>query len=187
MLEKLKAEVLLAYDELNRSGLDNYARGIVSAIDRDTGRIILKSAHNAVVADIEGNILEGSPILFSEVQSHVAIYRAFPNLGGVAKPHARYASIFAQLGMDIPVLGSFHKDSFREEIPCADSATDVGELFSRRHMDPLHTPGALILSDCAFAWGVTALDAVNNAAALEETADMAFHSMQLDSGIQPIH
>lgn len=187
MLEKLKAEVLLAYDELNRYGLDNYARGIVSAIDRDTGKIILKSAHNAVVADMEGNILEGSQVLSSEVKSHIAIYQAFPNLGGVAKPHARYATIFAQIGMDIPVLGTFHKDSFHVEIPCADSAMEVGALFTRRHMDPLHTPGALILSDCAFAWGATALDAVNNAAALEETANMAYHTMQLDPGIQPIH
>lgn len=187
MLEKLKAEVLLAYEELSRYGLDNYARGIVSAIDRESGRIIMKSARNVAVADIEGNILEGSQALSSDIQSHIAIYRAFPKLGGVAKPHARYATIFAQIGMDIPVLGAFHKDNFCVEIPCADSTTEIGELFSQRHIDPLHTPGTLIVSDCAFAWGPTVLDAVNNAAALEETANMAYHTMQLDPGIQPIH
>lgn len=187
MLEKLKSQVLIAYQELGRHGLDQYARGTVSGIDRETGMIVMKSARDALVVDMKGNVLEGNQTRTSDIQSHIAIYQAFPKLGGIVQPHARYATIFAQIGMDIPVLGTFHKDLFHMEIPCADSAMEVGALFSQRHMDPLHTPGALILSDCAFAWGTTALDAVNNAAALEETANMAYLTMQLDPGIQPIH
>ncbi len=186
MLEKLKSQVLVAYQELNRYGLDKYARGAVSAIDREVGLIVMKSAKDAFVADMQGNILEGSHTSASEVQTHIAIYQAFPKLGGVVQPHARYATIFAQVGMDIPVLGSFHKDCFMAEIPCADSPDEAGSLFQQRNIDPLRTPGMLVLSDCAYAWGETVLDAVNNAAALEETAIMAYHTMQLDPGIQPI-
>lgn len=186
MLEKLKAQVLLAYQELNRYGLDKYARGTVSAIDRESGMIVLKSARDALVVDVQGNVLEGTPVSAPDIQSHIAIYQAFPKLGGIVQPHARYATIFAQVGMDIPVLGTFHKDCFCVEIPCAASIAEMSSTFRDRSIDPLKTPAALVLSHSAYAWGETALDAVNNAAALEETANMAYHTMQLDPGIQAI-
>ena len=186
MLEKLKSQVLVAYKELNRYGLDKYARGTVSAIDRETGLIVMKSARDAFVVDMHGNILEGSGTSSSDVQSHIALYQAFPKLGGIVRPHARYATIFAQIGMDIPVLGTFHKDLFHVEIHCAASAADMGDTFHMRSIDPLMTPAALVASHSAYAWGETALDAVNNAAALEETAYLAYQTMQLDPGIQPI-
>ena len=186
MLEKLKAEVLLAYRELGRYGLDHYARAAVSAIDRESGLIVIKSARDALVVDMQGNILEGTGTPSSDIQSHIAIYQAFPKLGGVVQPHARFATIFAQVGMDIPVLGSFHKDRFREEIPCASSTAEMKDTFHARSIDPLRTPAALVLSHSAYAWGETALDAVTNAAALEETAYMAYLTIQLDPGIQPI-
>ena len=78
MLEKLKAQVLLAYQELNRYGLDKFDRGTVSAIDRESGMIVMKSARSALVVDMQGNILEGAGAAYSDVQSHIAIYRAFP-------------------------------------------------------------------------------------------------------------
>lgn len=187
MLEKLKSQVLLAYQELNRYGLDKYARGAVSAIDRESGLIVMKSAKDAFVVDMQGNILEGNGTPVSDIQSHIALYQAFPELGGIVRPHARYATIFAQIGMDIPVLGSFHKDMFHVEIPCAASAADMGDTFHMRSMDPLQTPAALVVSHSAYAWGPTALDAVTNAAALEETAYLAYQTMQLDPGIQPLH
>lgn len=186
MLEKLKAEVVLAYQELGRYGLDKYARGTVSAIDRESGLIVMKSARNALVVDMQGNVVEGTRTPSSDIQSHIAIYKAFPTLGGVVRPHARYATIFAQVGMDIPVLGSFHRDRFHVEIPCAASAADMGDTFHTRSMDPLETPAALVVSHSAYAWGETALDAVTNAAALEETAYLAYQTMQLDPGIQPL-
>ena len=186
MLEKLKAEVLLAYQELNRYGLDKYSRGAVSAIDRESGMIVMKSARDAFIVDMQGKILEGTQANASDIQSHISIYQAFPKLGGVVQPHARFATIFAQIGMDIPVLGSFHKDCFRAQIPCAASVSEMGSTFRERSIDPLKTPAALVLSHSAYAWGETALDAVNNAAALEETANMAYHTMQLDPGIQPL-
>lgn len=187
MLEQLKSQVLIAYQELGRYGLDKYARGSVSAIDRESGMIVMKSARDAFVVDMHGTILEGSSTLSSDIQTHIALYQAFPKLGGIVRPHARYATIFAQIGMDIPVLGTFHKDLFHVEIPCAASASDLGNTFHMRSIDPLRTPAALVVSHSAYAWGKTVLDAVNNAAALEETAYLAYQTMQLDPGIQPIH
>lgn len=186
MLEKLKAQVLLAYQELNRYGLDSYARGTVSAIDRESGMIVMKSARDAMVVDMQGNVLEGNQAPASDIQSHIAIYQAFPKLGSIVRPHARFATIFAQVGMDIPVLGTFHQDCFCVEVPCAASVAEMGSTFRERSIDPLKTPAALVLSHSAYAWGETALDAVINAAALEETAYLAYQTMQLDPGIRPI-
>ena len=155
MLEKLKAQVLLAYLELNRYGLDKQANGTVSAIDRERGMIVMKSA-----------------------------YQAFPKLGGIVQPHAKFTAFFAQAGMDIPALTAQDTDCFRVEIPCAASAAEVGEIFRRRNIDPLRTPAALVTSCSAYAWGETALDAVTNAAALEKTAHMANHTLRLSAGIR---
>ena len=174
MLEKLKAEVLLAYHELNRYGLDQYTKGTVSAIDRERGMIVVKSARDALVADMQGNVLEGTQASSSDLQSLLAIYRAFPKLGGVV-----------QVGMDIPMLGSCHADCFQAEIPCTASVTEIGKTFQERSIDPLQTPAALVLSQSVYAWGRTALDAVTNAAALEKTANIAYHTMHLAPGIQP--
>lgn len=88
--------------------------------------------------------------------------------------------------MDIPVLGTFHKDRFQVEIPCASSAMEIRDTFHERSIDPQRTPAALLVSHTAYAWGQTALDAVSNAAALEETAYLAYQTMQLDPGIQPL-
>lgn len=176
MLEKLKAEVLLAYKELNR-----YAGGMVSAIDRDSGLIVVKSARDAVVVDLQGNVVEGKQSLPADIQPHIAIYEAFPKLGGVAQPHTRFAAIFAQEGMGIPAMGAF-----QGEIPCASSAAEIGNTFWARNMDPLQTPAALVHSRSAYAWGKNAIDAVANAAALEETANLAYRTMQLDPKPQPL-
>ena len=86
----------------------------------------------------------------------------------------------------IPVLGTFHKDRFQVEIPCASSAMEIRDTFHERSIDPQRTPAALLVSHSAYAWGQTALDAVSNAAALEETAYLANQTMQLDPGIQPL-
>lgn len=151
MLEKLKAQVLIAYQELGRYGLDKYARGTVSAIDRETGMIVMKSARDALVVDMQGNVLEGNQTPASDIQSHIAIYQAFPKLGGVVQPYARFATIFAQVGMDIPVLGSFSRDCFCVEVPCTVSVADMGRTFRERSIDPLKTPAALVLSHSAYA------------------------------------
>ena len=151
MLEQLKSQVLIAYQELGRYGLDKYDRGSVSAIDRESGMIVMKSARDAFVVDMHGNILEGSSTLSSDIQTHIALYQAFPKLGGIVRPHARYATIFAEIGMDILVLGTFHKDLFHVEIPCAASASDLGNTFHMRIIDPLRTPAALVVTHSAYA------------------------------------
>ena len=186
MLEKLKAEVLLAFQELDRCGLEKCGRGIVSAIDRDGGHLVVKSADGAFVTDLQGNVLEGIGNLSTDIPAHFAIYRAFPLVKSVVRPHARFATIFAQLGMNIPVLGSFHKERFCRMIPCVGSVSDLFDAFHAQNIDPVKTQAALVLSHSAYAWGETALDAVANAAALEETANMAYLTMQLDPGIQSV-
>lgn len=186
MLEKLKAQVLLAYQQLSRWGLDQYARATVSAIDRETGMIVMKSNRNALVMDMQGNILEGSAAPDSDTRSHIAIYQAFPKLGGVVQHYARFAAVFAQAGMDIPAPEAHREDCFSVEIPCTASVAELGSTFRERRIDPLKTPAALIFSRSAYAWGETALDAVTNAAALEKTASMAYHTMQPDSGFLPL-
>lgn len=186
MLEKLKAEVLLAYQELGRSGLNKYARSTVSAIDRKRGLIVVKSGWDALVVDMQGQVLEGTQTPSFDIQSHIAIYQAFPALGAVVQPDARFAAIFAQVGMDIPAPGLFHKDCAQVKIPCAASDAENGNTFRDRSIDLLQTPAALVVSHSPYACGKTALDAVTNAATLEETTTMAYHTMRLDPAIQPV-
>lgn len=180
MQEKLKAEVLLAYRELCRHGLDNHAGGIVSAIDRESGLIVMKSASEAFVVDLQGNVVEGYHTPSADIHTHIAIYQAFPKLGGIVQPCASFAAFFAQEGMHIPVFSPMHNTFFHHEIPCVASAVEIGTAFKKQSIDPLKMPAALVLSRSAYAWGPTAIDAVANAAALEKTASLAYRAMQLD-------
>lgn len=186
MLEKRKAQVLLAYRELSRYGFGKYAGGTVSAIDRERGLIVVKSAQDALVVDMQGNVLEGTRTPVSDIRSHIAIYQAFPQLGGVVQSQAGFAFLFARAGKEIPLLRTLPKGCIGGEIPCAPSASEMGRVFRERSIDPLETPAALVLRCGAYAWGETALDAVNNAAALEETADMAYHTLRLDTSLQTV-
>ena len=120
----------------------------ISAIDRESGLIVMKSDRAALVADMQGNILEGVQSIPSDIQSHIAIYQAFPQLGGVVRPHARYATIFAQVGMDIPVLGTFHKDRFQVEIPCASSAMEIRDTPRTQYRPATNTCCAAGESQC---------------------------------------
>jgi len=188
MLEILKDNVLIAYQQLEQYQLDRYGRGVVSAIDRNRDMIFIKTAWQSVSVSLKDNSWEQGldSDTVSNIRIHLALYRAFPQIGGIARPHARNATIFAQLGMDIPVLGSFHKSHFESMIPCAKDIEMLETMFRCQQFDPRNTPAALILSDSAYAWGENAMDAVTNAAVLEETAYLAYQTMQLDPGIRPI-
>lgn len=208
MLENLKEEVLRANLDLVRHGLVIFTWGNVSAIDRASGRVVIKpsgveykalKAENMVVVDLDGNIVEGSLRPSSDTPTHLALYRAFEGIGSVVHTHSTYATAWAQAGLEIPPLGTTHADYFHHAVPCTadmtraqiggDYETETGRVIVERfrRLDPLHTPGVLVKNHGPFAWGRNAHEAVYHATVLEEVAKMAFVTKLLDptAGISP--
>jgi len=202
MLENLKEQVCKANLELPRYGLVTFTWGNVSAIDRDSGLVVIKPsgvsydgmcADDMVVLDLEGNIVEGKYKPSSDTPTHIALYKAFPELGGVVHTHSRWATTFAQMGIGIPALGTTHADYFYGEIPCTRKMTpeEIGgqyeletgnviiETFNSRGIKAEQVPAVVVYSHGPFAWGKDAMDAVHNAVVLEELAFMAYHSLQM--------
>ena len=209
MLEKLKKEVLEANLLLPRHGLVTFTWGNVSGIDRETGLVVIKpsgveydgmSAGDMVVVDLDGNRVEGKWKPSSDTATHVALYKAFPALGGIVHTHSRWATSFAQAGRGIPAFGTTQGDYFYGEIPCTRKMTPaeiageyeletgnvIIETFKSREIDPTQVPAVLVCSHGPFAWGTGAMNAVHNAVVLEEVAFMAFHAMALTPGLPPM-
>ena len=174
MLENLKEEVLEANLDLVRHGLVIFTWGNVSAIDRASGRVVIKpsgveyealKAEDMVVVDLDGNVVEGSLRPSSDTPTHLALYRAFEGIGGVVHTHSTYATTWAQAGLDIPSLGTTHADYFHRAVPCTGDMThaqidgdyeaETGAVIVERFrgLDPLHTPGVLVKNHGPFAWG----------------------------------
>ena len=136
----------------------------------------------------------------SDTATHVALYNAFPTLGGVVHTHSRWATSFAQAGRGIPAFGTTQGDYFYGEIPVTRKMTPeeiagsyeletgnvIIETFRERRIDPDQVPAALVYSHGPFAWGKDAMNAVHNAVVLEEVAFMAFHAMALTPGLPPM-
>jgi L-ribulose-5-phosphate 4-epimerase len=134
----------------------------------------------------------------SDTPTHLALYRAFPNIGGVVHTHSRWATIFAQLRKAVPPLGTTHADYFYGEVPCTCLLTDaeingdyeaetgkvIAETFEKT--DPSATPAVLVASHGPFTWGADAAEAVHNAAVLEEVAFMAWHTLSLNKELPPM-
>ncbi len=202
MLENLKEQVCKANLELPRYGLVTFTWGNVSAIDRESGLVVIKpsgvsydgmTANDMVVLDLEGNIVEGKYKPSSDTPTHIALYKAFPALGGVVHTHSRWATTFAQMGRGIPALGTTHADYFYGEIPCTRKMTpeEIGgeyeletgnviiETFNSKGIEADQVPAVVVYSHGPFAWGKDAMDAVHNAVVLEELAFMAYHSLQM--------
>ncbi len=201
MLEQLKREVCDANLLLPKHGLVTFTWGNVSALDRETGLVVIKpsgveydsmSADDMVVVDLDGNVVEGHYKPSSDTPTHVALYRAFPMLGGIVHTHSRWATSFAQAGRGIPPMGTTHGDYFYGEIPCTRKMTaqeisgeyekETGNVIIEtfRGIDPLSIPAALVHSHGPFTWGKDAMEAVHNAVVLEEVAFMALHALQLN-------
>lgn len=202
MLSELKQQVLAANLSLPGYGLVTFTWGNVSAIDRQRGLVVIKPSGIAyeemmlddlVVVDLDGVVQEGRRKPSSDTDTHLALYRAFPHIGGVVHTHSRNATIWAQAGQPIPALGTTHADYFYGDIPCtrpmseAEIAGDyeretgnvIVEAFQLADRDPLQVPGVLVYSHGPFAWGKTAADAVHNAVVMEEVAAMAMATRQL--------
>ncbi|CAI0721023.1 L-ribulose-5-phosphate 4-epimerase [Serratia entomophila] len=209
MLNELKRQVLAANLSLPEYGLVTFTWGNVSAIDRQSGLVVIKPSgiayeamtlEDLVVVDLEGKVREGHRKPSSDTATHLALYRAFADIGGVVHTHSRNATIWAQAGQPIPALGTTHADYFYGDIPCtrpmseAEIAGDyegetgkvIIETFQEAGRDPQQVPGVLVYSHGPFAWGKDAADAVHNAVVLEEVAIMAMATRQLAPAIAPM-
>ena len=128
MLENLKEQVCKANLELPKYGLVTFTWGNVSGIDREQGLVVIKpsgvdydgmSPEDMVVVSLEtGERVEGKWKPSSDTPTHLALYRAFPTIGGIVHTHSRWATSFAQAGKGIPAYGTTHADYFYGEIPC---------------------------------------------------------------------
>lgn len=195
MLEDLKKKVCEANLELVQHGLVIFTWGNVSAIDRQSGLVVIKPSgvsydnmkpEDMVVVDLDGNVVEGELNPSSDTPTHVVLYKAFPQIGGVVHTHSTYATAWAQAGMDIPNIGTTHADYFHDAVPCTADMTEAevkgeyeletGNVIVKRFegINPVHTPGVLVKNHGPFSWGKDAFEAVHNAVVLEQVAKMAF-------------
>lgn len=201
MLEQLKKQVLEANLLLPKYGLVTFAWGNVSGIDRESGLVVIKPSgvpyegmteEDMVVVDLDGKRVEGKWKPSSDTPTHVELYKAFPALGGIVHTHSRWATTFAQAGLDIPAMGTTHGDYFYGDIPCTRKMTPqeiageyeketgrvIIETFAGK--SPADIPGVTVHSHGPFAWGRDAMDAVHNAVVMEEVAFMDWHAMMIN-------
>ena len=150
-----------------------------------------------VVVDLDGKVVEGKWKPSSDTPTHLELYKAFPECGGIVHTHSRWATSFAQAGKDIPAMGTTQGDYFYGAIPCTRPMTDaeikgeyeketgtvIIETFRSRGIDPAQVPGVTVFSHGPFAWGKDAMEAVHNAVVMEEVAFMDFHAMLLTPGL----
>ncbi|ASB48798.1 L-ribulose-5-phosphate 4-epimerase [Alkalitalea saponilacus] len=196
MLEKLKQDVCKANLDLVKYGLVIFTWGNVSAIDRESGLVVIKPSgveydnmtdDQMVVLDLEGNIVEGNLRPSSDTPTHLELYKAFPEIGGIVHTHSTYATAWSQAGMDLPIVGTTHADYFAGDIPCTRDMTEkevTGGAYEKEtgtviiekfaEINPMHIPGVLVKNHAPFTWGKDAHDAVHNSVVLEQIAKMAF-------------
>jgi len=204
MLDQLKEAVCKANLELPKHGLVTFTWGNASGVDREKGLMVIKpsgvayenmTAEDMVVVSLAtGEKVEGKWKPSSDADTHVALYNAFPNIGGIVHTHSRWAASWAQAGRGIPAYGTTHGDYFYGEIPCTRKMTpeEIGgeyeketgnviiETFEGKSPDDI--PAVLVHSHGPFSWGTDPHNAVHNAVVLEELAFMAFHTERINPG-----
>ena len=202
MLLDLKEKVWKANLDLVKYNLVTYTFGNVSGMDRDQELIVIKPSGVAyealmpddmVVVDLEGNTIDGRLNPSSDTPSHIEIYKAFPEVGGVTHTHSVYATMFAQANREIPCLGTTHADHFYGPVPVTRMITEeeVAENYEKNtgkvvverftHGDPMEIPGVLVVSHGVFTWGRSPEDAALNGLILENIAKMAWGTKMLDA------
>ena len=207
MLEELKKKVCEANLLLPKYGMVTFTWGNVSEVDRETGLMVIKPSgveydhmtpeDMVVVSLATGETVEGKWKPSSDTETHIALYNAFPALGGIVHTHSRWATSFAQAGMDVIAMGTTQGDYFYGDIPCTRKMTPeeiandyeretgnvIIETFKTRNIDPAQIPAVLVNSHGPFAWGTDAMNAVHNAVVLEEVAFMDDHAMSMNPAV----
>lgn len=206
MLEELKKQVCEANWDLGRNGLVTLTWGNVSGIDRAQGLVAIKpsgvdygdlDARDMVLVDLSGSVVEGKLKPSSDTPTHLVLYNAFSEIGGIAHTHSAYATMFAQARRPIPCFGTTHADHFFGEVPVTRELTEA-EVTSEyepnagrviverfRDLDPVRMPGVLVAHHGPFTWGRDATDALHNCIALEAVAQMAFGTIALTDETDP--
>lgn len=206
MLEELKKQVYEANMELPRRGLITYTWGNVSGIDREKGLFVIKpsgvdysvlKAEDMVVMDLNGRKIEGNLNPSSDTATHLELYKAFKEIGGIVHTHSPAAAAWAQAGRSLPCYGTTHADYFYGEIPCARNLSEqeiedgyekntglvIVETF--KELNPVYVPAVLCKNHGPFTWGKDAAEAVHNAVVLEEVAKMNFMTEMLNPKAEP--
>lgn len=196
MLEELKEKVYMANLELRDRGLVIYTWGNASEFDRSSGLVVIKPSgvsydemkpSDMVVVDLLGNIVDGNLRPSSDMLTHLELYKAFPELGGVVHTHSTYATAWAQAGRNLRIYGTTHADYFSGEIPCTRNLTSeeidggyekntglvIVETLKKQNINPLHIPAILCKNHGPFIWGKNSSEAVHNAVVLEEISKTA--------------
>ena len=209
MLEALKEKVLRANLMLPEHGLVKFTWGNASEIDRETGLVVIKpsgvdyegmAASDMVVVDLQGNVIEGKYRPSSDTPTHLELYKAFPEIGGIVHTHSKWAASFAQAGTGVAALGTTHGDYFYGEVPCTrpmteaeiagayekETGTVIIETFRERGISPAQIPAVLVFSHGPFTWGKDCMEAVYHSVVLEEAAFMNFHAMMLNPQLGPM-
>lgn len=201
MLELLKQQVWEENQKLCTYGLVTLTWGNVSGIDRESGLVVIKPSgipyaamkpEDMVVVDLQGNRVEGKWNPSSDLATHLVLYRTYPEIGGVVHTHSRWATIFSQMGRDIPALGTTHADAFYGSVPCTRKLTpqeisgnyeeETGNVIVETFRDRkvMDIPSVLVHSHGPFSWGKNPQKAVENAVVLEEVAMMAWHTLAMN-------
>jgi L-ribulose-5-phosphate 4-epimerase len=206
-LEALRKEVLEANLELVRRGLVLYTFGNVSGISRSDGLVAIKpsgvpyenmKADDIVITDLEGAVIEGSLRPSSDLATHLELYKAFPNIGGVAHTHSEFATAWAQARKPIPCFGTTHADYFHGSVPvtstmdpeaiAGDYEKNTGTAIMRalRDIDYERVPAVLVANHGPFSWGRDAAGAAHNAVLLEHVARVAYRTIAINPEAQKI-
>ncbi|MDC7248422.1 MAG: L-ribulose-5-phosphate 4-epimerase [Sphaerochaetaceae bacterium] len=204
MLEELKKQVYLANMDLPKYGLVTFTWGNVSSINRTEGLVIIKPSgvpyeslkvSDMVVVDLEGNIVEGQLNPSSDTATHLELYKAFSNIGGIVHTHSTYAASWAQSCKSVPCYGTTHADYFYGSIPCTRSLSNeeidnnyeknTGKVIIEtfKDIDPLFVPGVLCANHGPFAFGEDVNKAVHNAVVLEEVSKMAINTILINPNV----
>lgn len=208
MLEALKQSVFEANLLLPKHSLVTFTWGNVSGVDREQDLMVIKPsgveyetmrAEDMVVVDLKtGKKVEGALNPSSDTDTHIVLYNAFPEIGGIVHTHSRWATTFAQAGRGIPALGTTHGDYFYGEIPCTEKMTpaeiggryewETGNVIAQTFRDKSakDIPAVLVHSHGPFCWGSDPKNAVHNAVVLEEVAFMGWHALQLRPDLPPM-
>jgi L-ribulose-5-phosphate 4-epimerase len=207
LVKSLREEVLEANLELVRRGLVLYTFGNASGISREEGLVAIKPSgvpyekltpEHIVVTSLDGRVVEGKLRPSSDLSTHLALYREFPKIGGVAHTHSEFGTAWAQAGRSIPCLGTTHADSFHGPVPVTmnlsaeeiandyEGNTGVAICRAFEKADPMAIPAVLVAGHAPFAWGTTVTQAAHNAVILEYVAKMAYYTLTIRADAPPL-